>query len=114
NGDGTVRDPVLLDTGVDITVGTFGGTVPGNFDVEAGDFNHDGNADIAFVWCCDVWEQTNRLYTGLGDGHGGFPDGSLVSYLGELTFGGSLSVADINGDGFADILGSVGYPFTFL
>src|SRR5207248_4998824 len=52
NGDGTVGDPGLLDT-LDPDTPTAFGVMPGNFDVEAGDFDHDGNADIAFVWCCD-------------------------------------------------------------
>jgi hypothetical protein len=115
NGDGTVSDPALLDTGVDTSVGTFGGTIPGNFDVEAGDFNHDGNADIAFVWCCDPWEQTNRLYAWFGDGHGNFPWPSFIAYLGTSSFGGSLNIVDINGDGFADVVGAIDYgPSIFL
>jgi VCBS repeat protein len=103
NGEGSVGQPALLDLGDPVP------ELPGTFDVEAGDINHDGNADVIFVRCCD-WADlyfngnySYVLYAHLGDGRGNFADEVGVDgFYGVL---GSLQISDLNGDGFADIIG---------
>lgn len=64
---------------------------------EGGDFNEDGNIDIAVGN-----GSNNRLTIMLGDGLGGFP--SLVSYVSTGNQVRGLAVLDANGDGHEDIV----------
>ena len=60
-----------------------------------GDFNRDGNADLALN------NISGSLGVLLGRGDGTFDDPVTYSYGGYNTH--SMSVADINGDGFQDL-----------
>jgi FG-GAP-like repeat/FG-GAP repeat len=82
NGDGTFQLPVYL-----------GGSA--NLDlITTGDLDHDGNQDIAA-------DANGTLLVYLGNGNGGFqriPNQSFQNSPGQVL------VADLNGDGFADLV----------
>ncbi|MCP3981939.1 MAG: choice-of-anchor D domain-containing protein [bacterium] len=74
--------------------------------VAAEDFDNDGNADLA------VGTVTEGLSILLGDGRGGFESPSEIAIHGVVADG--LAVADLNGDGRADIAVSSGGELTIL
>jgi len=92
NGDGTFQAPMEVD-GFDI-YGGMGG-------IAAGDFNKDGNLDLAALWNLGGPIQV-AVY--LGDGHGGFSFNKAYSIGTTLTLG--LTSADVSGDGNLDLIAS--------
>ena len=95
NGDGTFQPPVTYDSG--------GNDVQS---VAISDLNHDGFPDIA-VANCAVSGSVACLGRGsvgilLGNGDGTFRSASIYDSGGTDT--GSVAVADVNGDTFADIV----------
>ena len=67
-----------------------------------GDFNSDGNPDLAAVGLMDETGSVfNTIRTYLGNGHGGF---TIVDSPGYAAFFATLSVADFNTDGKPDLL----------
>lgn len=70
--------------------------------IAAGDFNHDGQLDIAFV--------TGQLGLGiaLGNGDGTFQKPALYY---PLTLGGAIALGDFNGDGNLDVVATA-YPYS--
>jgi hypothetical protein len=110
NGDHKADLAIANAAGGNVTIllgngdGTFspaaGSPVPtgrGPFSLVAGDFNGDGNTDLAVANSAD-----NTVTILLGNGKGGFvpaPGGPVPTGGGPL----SLAVADFNGDGVADL-----------
>ena len=94
NGDGTFRTPVLTilppPNNAD-GLGFYEG-----FILAVGDFNGDGNLDIAAP---DYYDGQIRIY--LGDGKGGFTAGAIIQDKGQPF---SLYAADLNHDGKTDLL----------
>lgn len=91
NGDGTFA------TGGSYVTDTAEGGSP--LGIVSGDFNHDGNPDLAVVN-----EGTLTLGVLPGDGTGVF--GAPTTYALSQT-GSDVAVADLNGDGFVDLLVSL-------
>jgi|HubBroStandDraft_2_1064218.scaffolds.fasta_scaffold02271_7 hypothetical protein len=85
NGDGTFQKALKL-------------SVPGPISLAAGDFNEDGNLDLAVVE--DVGTGDGTLAIFLGDGKGGFKLSASYT-LGPVSV--SVAVADFNGDGHLDV-----------
>jgi hypothetical protein len=85
NGDGTFQKPLR-----------FSVPVPGA--IAAGDFNSDGNLDLAIVEDFGSGEESVAIY--LGDGHGGFKKSASYASGVETT---SVAVADFNSDGKLDV-----------
>src|SRR5260370_1140238 len=71
----------------------------------AGDFDHDGNLDVATRTQLSGPDEILFLF---GDGMGGFTRQSIVS---DHSF--TLQVGDVNGDGIADIFGSGDPGFSY-
>ena len=110
NGDGHLDIAVVDQTNfrVDLYLGvadgtfTVGGTSFADTNesqpssIVAGDFNHDGKMDLAVLN-----QSTNDVGILLGDGAGNFaaPTNYLLSQP-----GGTLTAADVNGDGYLDLL----------
>lgn len=86
NGDGT------FGTNVDFGIGSASPSA-----VVAGDFNHDGNQDLAVASTLDIFGHVTILSS---DGSGGFP--SQVDYQQEFILS-SMVAADFNGDGNLDL-----------
>jgi FG-GAP-like repeat len=85
NGDGTFQKPLRVPVSAPISLA-------------AGDFNEDGNLDLAVVEGNGTGDGTVALF--LGDGKGGFK--LSASYLlGPVSVG--IAVADFNGDGHLDV-----------
>src|SRR5215469_2309933 len=116
NGDG-IPDLALSDlTNNANVVWTYFGDGKGNFtpgssapagtsplDVDAADFDHDGNLDVAvadFLYGSLLTMPTTSLVE-FGDGHGNFPR-SLVLNAGNKT--NKVAAVDVNSDGWADIV----------
>ena len=91
NGDGT-----FTTGGSYATDTTEGGVFPQV--IVSGDFNHDGNLDLAIV---NDNEGTRTLGVLLGDGTGAF--GAPTTYA-LSQYGSDLAAADLNGDGFVDLV----------
>jgi hypothetical protein len=85
HGDGTFAAPVVLQAGITA------------YAVRAGDFNGDGNADLAVATNLDVFGSVAIL---LGNGNGTFQP--QVTYP-TGRFSVALSVGDFNADGAADL-----------
>ncbi len=66
--------------------------------IATGDFNGDGNLDLA----TDSWAE-DRLEILFGDGKGGFPTPGIYVAVGKHPYQ-RIRVADLNGDGRADIV----------
>ena len=95
-GDGTFR------TGY---VQTFGGTSASRYPVAVyvGDFNRDGNLDLLVLLEGNSGYITNAdLYEFLGNGDGTFQTGKVI-----LPNIGPMTVADVDGDGYPDIVSMV-------
>jgi flagellin-like hook-associated protein FlgL len=86
NGDGTF-------SAISLTPGTLGGDPRKLF---VGDFNGDGNADIANT------NYVSGIYLRLGNGNGTFKAHSVIAASANLNFG--MSGADINQDGKLDLV----------
>ncbi len=79
----TFKNPLLIQTG----------SSPSS--VSQGDFNRDGNPDLAFI-------DGSGIHILLGNGNGTFQRGQNISL--PLGFGGTITVADINRDGNVDLV----------
>jgi hypothetical protein len=88
NGDGTFQSPTYIPT-----------TAYNSYSVAVGDFNRDGIPDIAATVNLDGDNNTVAIFIGHGDGTFAPP----VSY--STTLISKLTVADLNGDGFPDLVG---------
>jgi hypothetical protein len=94
NGDGTFGTPVqtILPPPYNAeSLGTYVGLMLG-----IGDFNGDGNLDIAAP---DYFDGQIRIY--LGDGKGGFAAGAIIQDVGQPA---GIYAADLNHDGKLDLL----------
>jgi hypothetical protein len=67
------------------------------------DFNHDGNADIAFVYPAWSHYSASLIKVGYGDGHGGILSLTTLPIRGTSY---SLAVADVNRDNNLDLIAS--------
>lgn len=63
------------------------------------DVNGDGIMDVAAVA-----RKSNGPHVWLGDGHGSWTDSSQGLNVGVTSCGGGLSIADVNGDGYLDVV----------
>lgn len=87
NGDGTMADPVLVET--------FGNNIPTN--VIAADFNEDGWMDAA----ASIFSPGNDMRVWLNDGQGALLPSVVYAAMGNP---GSLAAGDIDGDGHLDAI----------
>jgi hypothetical protein len=103
-GDGT-----FTSAGTTPSVGGTGYMPRGEL-LAAGDFNGDGNLDIAAVSEDDDGiENASQITILLGDGNGGFTAGPTTALTGGIPAGlvfSSMAVSDFNGDGKLDIAAS--------
>ncbi len=86
NGDGTFQKPKRF-------------SVPAAFALGSGDFDEDGNVDVAVVE--SAGDSTGRIQLFLGEGDGKFHAGASFNLGVEPT---SISVADLNEDGHLDLV----------
>ena len=84
NGDGTFQPPRTF-------------SAPNPYGLAAGDFNEDGNLDLAVV---EPSGSGGIIAIFLGDGKGGF---KLSAKYSAAAGSGSIAVADFNGDGHLDV-----------
>lgn len=94
NGDGTFQSPITL-----ANVSGFEGAI--------GDFNSDGIPDVVSTAVPDLYGQSLSLVSvALGQGNGYFStDTVLISCdVGPPCFGKTVTVGDLNGDGYPDFL----------
>lgn len=90
NGDGTFQTPPVTSSV---------GRSLESTDLATGDFNSDGKFDLAMTGGIGVSE----VAFGLGDGKGAFSNNAVASLAsGYSPFG--ILVADLNGDGFPDLV----------
>jgi hypothetical protein len=87
NGDGTMQDPVLVET--------FGNNEPTN--VIAADFNEDGWMDAA----ASIFSPGNDMRVWLNDGQGALLPSAVYTAMGNPA---SLAAGDIDGDGHLDAI----------
>jgi FG-GAP-like repeat len=85
NGDGTFQSPIKF-------------ALPAAFALAVGDFNNDGNADLAVVE--SAGNQVGFLQILIGEGNGKFHKGELYELGIEPT---SVATADFSGDGHLDL-----------
>ncbi len=117
NGDGKLDIVAGYDTQVGVMLGNGDGTFQpavyypsGGYRVTAvavKDLNADGKPDIALVNSCAQSSCHGRQNFGVfgilpGNGDGSF--GSLVTYTTDALFATSMAIADLDGDGRADVL----------
>ncbi len=82
-----------------VTTQTFSGT-----GWTTGDFNGDGNQDVAAWTKCGFGTGTSPIVIWSGNGRGGFTEAARLSLPDALS---SLSAQDLNGDGRADLVGNL-------
>ena len=82
NGNGTFQSPVSI----------YGQAVP----AAVGDFKGNGNLDVVLI------NPQGALVVLLGNGHAAFQQGQIISSFDGFT----VTVADLNGDGYLDLLAS--------
>ena len=97
--NGNFNGPSTIDVFINNGNGTFGAGVPylggkGSYAVAFGDFNLDGNTDIAVT-------NSGGLFVLTGQGDGTFPTNEVVSASADLS---AVKVADFNGDGIPDLV----------
>jgi hypothetical protein len=100
-GDGTLSAPTFFSSGGQIT-----------WEVAATDLNGDGNVDLAVTNGCTVNQCSQQGVVGvlLGKGNGTFQP--VVTYPSGSFGPGTLTIADLNGDGKPDIaVGNSGLPY---
>lgn len=90
NGDGTFGAAVAYDSGDD------------TFSVAVGDVNGDGKPDLLTANRCDQCRNGGTVGVLLGNGDGTFQ--SAAAYRSGGNFAVSVAVADLNGDGKADVV----------
>ncbi|HSS98003.1 MAG TPA: VCBS repeat-containing protein, partial [Terriglobales bacterium] len=105
-GDGTFQSPAkVFPNGLQGFHYQFEGQLSNN--AESGDFDGDGNLDVAFYTCCDPAVSSGDLLFGgtlwawYGDGRGNFPVKKAIQTDVALV---RIKVFDINQDGKKDIL----------
>ena len=103
-GDGTFQSPAkVFPNGLQGHHFQFQGQLSNN--AESGDFDGDGDVDVAFYTCCDDSDDSllfgGTLRSWYGDGRGNFPVKKVVQTDLQLI---RLKVFDINQDGKKDIL----------
>ena len=124
NGDGITDIVVTSDSGVNLLLGTAGGsfTAPVYIPTSVGmawgvvalDFNGDGKTDLAIA---GTQSTTATVSIWLGNGDGTFRAGNAYSLdVGSLYGGGALVAADFNNDGNVDLaaLGTGSSSLSFL
>ena len=70
--------------------------------VTSGDFNHDGNLDLAFAYNYDPFTELGMMFVALGDGTGNFSEGPSMPTVSGSVF--QITAADLNGDGNLDLV----------
>lgn len=89
NGDGTFQSPSRISV------------PPGAFALAAGDFNRDGNTDLAVLFSAEPTGDAENLKILIGTGNGTFT--ATATYpVGPYAH--SLAVGDFNGDGTLDVI----------
>lgn len=97
NGDGTFQLPYQIETGGVSDYAATGRLRDSN--LVFGDFNGDGNLDIAMVECSGSTSPCSVLIL-LGNGDGTFHHGAHLDQTADI---GNIAVGDFNGDGILDL-----------